>query len=98
VQGKTLTDVPGWFWYLIVVAVVTWVERGQSLKIPIPNFRFRGWLLFNVGCAGFMFAVVMLPWWAVVPVYFGLAVFGLLLDQLGELGKKNYELLHLDRG
>ncbi|MFC5571608.1 hypothetical protein ACFPN1_16255 [Lysobacter yangpyeongensis] len=79
-------------WAVIGFAVFTWVVRGEELRLAAPQSA-KGWLILNVLVALMVLAGSVLPSWALFPMYFGLACFAAVLDELAAVGKSNYERL-----
>ena len=79
-------------WAIIGFAVFTWFVRGEEIRLALPQ-SFKGWLLLNIGVALMIIAGLVLPAWAMVPLYFGLICFFAVLDELAATGKTNYERL-----
>lgn len=79
-------------WAVIGFAVFTWFVRGEELRLVAPQSA-KGWLALNVVVALMVLAGSILPSWALVPMYFGLVCFAVVLDELAAVGKSNYERL-----
>ena len=83
---------PAPVWGVLGFAVVSWLFRGEELRLMFPQ-TFKGWLLLNLGVVLFIIAITVLPSWALIPVYIGLMFFFVVLDDLAAIGKSNYERL-----
>ena len=84
-----LKRIPVPVWVFAGIVAFLWIFRGQ--RFTVPRVSFKQWLLF---CAwmGIVTAVIAFaPWWIFIPLYAGGMVFGVLFQELVEIGKSTYE-------
>lgn len=86
-------DIPTWVWWAIGWCCLTWVMRGEVVKIPFPKLTFGQWLLFSAAVFLFGWIFTVLPWWASSPFWLLLIVIGGALDELVAKGKENFAKL-----
>jgi hypothetical protein len=79
--------IPVWIW--IAIAVLSWIYRGVT--VHIPRLSFREWMIFVVVVGVVILLYSVLPWWEMLPFYWGLVMFGVAFDALVGIGKTNYE-------
>ncbi|NPC57846.1 hypothetical protein [Caenimonas soli] len=87
-------DVPNWVWWVVIWCGLSWMMRGEEIKIPFPKLTFGQWLLYSAGVFLIAWMFTVLPWWASSPLWLSLFVIGGAIDELVAKGKENCAKLH----
>jgi hypothetical protein len=79
-------------WWVIGFAAVSWVFRGQELRLLFPK-SFRLWLLITSYVALMALLASILPGWTMLPIYAAAMLGYEMLLSLGRVGKENFDKL-----
>lgn len=79
------------FWYLCIVALITWFMKNKERKIIIPKFDNVEWVLLNLVFFIFFLSGSYLSWWAYSITFIGLVALAYIYEELVLVGKENYK-------